>query len=341
LQIVEWQYFKVEGDNMKLRKSLFALIAGLAVASSTHAQSYPNKPIRMIIPFPPGGATDMVGRIVADGLSKELGQPVVVDNRTGGGGGIGTLALAKSAPDGYTIGIATVGSHAANPACNPKGGYDPVNDFAPISNLARTPNVLTIYPGFQAQDLKHIIEYAKKNPGKVSYATGGTCGIHHLTGEQLTALTGTKMVHVPYRGSGPALNDVLGARVDMFFDSLPGSLQYIQSGKLRAVAVAWDKRLELLPNVPTYSELGLKQINDSVWYGLVAPAKTPDDIIKKLNAATLKVLAQPDVKARIAQTGSEASGTTPAAYGAEIKLAAEKLLHTVKTQGIKLDGEGP
>jgi tripartite-type tricarboxylate transporter receptor subunit TctC len=325
---------------MKFRKSLLTFIASLTVASAAHAQGYPNKPIKMIIPFPPGGASDMVGRIVADGLAKELGQPVIVDNRTGGGGGIGTIALAKSAPDGYTIGIATVGSHAANPACNPKGGYDPVHDFAPISNLARTPNVLTVYAGFQPRDFKEIVDYAKKNPGKVSYASGGTCGIHHLTGEQFTTLTGTKIIHVPYRGSGPALNDVLGGRIDMFFDSLPGSLQYIQSGKLRAVAVAWDKRLDSLPNVPTYAELGLKQINDSVWYGLVAPAKTPDDIIKKLNAATLKVLAQPEVKARIAQTGSEAAGNSPAEYGAEIKAAATRLRETVKASGIKLDGEG-
>jgi tripartite-type tricarboxylate transporter receptor subunit TctC len=325
---------------MKLRKSLFAVIASFAVAASAHAQGYPNKPIKMIIPFPPGGASDMVGRIVADGLAKELGQPVIVDNRTGGGGSIGTIALAKSAPDGYTVGIATVGSHAANPACNPRGGYDPVHDFAPISNLARTPNVLSVYAGFQARDFKELVDHAKKNPGNVSYASGGACGIHHLTGEQFTALTGTKIIHVPYRGSGPALNDVLGGRVDLFFDSLPGSLQYIQSGKLRAIAVAWDKRLDTLPNVPTYAELGLKQINDSVWYGLVAPAKTPDDVIKKLNAATLKVLAQPEVKARIAQTGSAAAGNSPAEYGAEIKAAADRLRDTVKAHGIKIDGEG-
>jgi tripartite-type tricarboxylate transporter receptor subunit TctC len=325
---------------MQFQKPVFAVIAALVFATSVQADSYPNKPIRMIVPFPPGGASDMVGRIVADALSKELGQPVVVENRTGGGGSIGTIALAKSAPDGYTLGIATVGTHAANPACNPKGGYDPVLDFAPVSNLARTPNVLTVYAGFAAHDYKELIEYAKKNAGKVTFASGGTCGIHHLTGEQFKALTGTDIIHIPYRGSGPALNDVLGGRVEMFFDSLPGSLQYIQSGKLRPIAVAWNKRLDALPNVPTYAELGLKQINDSVWYGLVAPARTPDDIIRKLNAATLKLLAQHDVKARIAATGSEAAGNSPAEFGAEIKTAAEKLKNTVKSQGIKLDGDG-
>ncbi|MDB5840834.1 MAG: hypothetical protein JWQ23_2786 [Herminiimonas sp.] len=321
-------------------KPLFALIAGLAIAASAQAQNYPNKMIKMIIPFPPGGASDIVGRIVADKLSKELGQPVVVENRGGGGGSIGASAVAKAAPDGYTLGIATVGTHAANPACNPKVGYDAVHDFAPVSNLARTPNVLTVHPAVPAQNYKELLAYVKKNNGKVSYATGGTCGVHHLTGALFTSLTGTDIVHVPYRGSGPALNDVLGGRVELFFDSLPGSLQYIQSNRLRPIAVAWDKRLESMPNVPTYAELGLKPINDPVWYGLVAPAKTPDDIIRKLNAATQKVLAMPEVKERIVQSGSEPAGTTPAEFGAEIKTALERMKSTVKTQGITFDPSG-
>jgi len=248
----------------------------------------------------------MVGRIVADGLSKELGQPVIVDNRGGSGGGIGAIALAKSAPDGYTLGIATVGTHAANPACNPNGGYDPVKDFTAVSNLARTPNVMTASLQFQPKDYKELVQYLKKNPGKVSFASGGTCGIHHLTGELFKSLTGTIMEHVPYRGSGPALTDVMGGRVELFFDSLPGSLSFIQSGKIRPLAVAWDKRLESMPNVPTYAELGLKAINDPVWYGLVAPANTPENVINKLNAAVVKVLSQTEIKERIAATGAEA-----------------------------------
>lgn len=321
-------------------KPLLALIAGLAIAISAQAQNYPNKIIKMIIPFPPGGASDIVGRIVAEALSKELGQPVVVDNRSGGGGGIGATAIARATPDGYTLGIATVGTHAANPACNPKGGYDAVQDFAPVSNLARTPNVLTVFPGVPAKNYQELHAYLKKNPGKVRYATGGACGVHHLTGALFTSLTGTDIVHVPYRGSGPALTDVLGGHVELFFDSLPGSLAHIQSNRLRPIAVAWDKRLESLPNVPTYAELGLKPINDAVWYGLVAPAKTPDDIIRKLNAATLKVLALPEVKERIVQSGSEPAGTTSAEFGAEIKAALERMKNTVKTQGITFDPSG-
>ncbi len=321
-------------------KQLLALIAGLAIAISAQAQNYPNKAIKMIIPFPPGGATDIVGRIVAEALSKELGQPVVVDNKSGAGGSIGTTAIARAAPDGYTLGIATVGTHAANPACNPKGGYDALQDFAPISNLARTPNVLSIFPGIGAKNYQELHAYLKKNSGKVRYATGGACGVHHLTGALFTSLTGTDIIHVPYRGSGPALTDVMSGHVELFFDSLPGSLAHIQSNRLRPIAVAWDKRLESLPNVPTYAELGLKPINDAVWYGLVAPAKTPDDIVKKLNAAILKVLALPEVKERIVQSGSEPAGTTPAEFGAEIKAALERMKNTVKTQGITFDPSG-
>lgn len=323
---------------MKLFTLSMALSAGLAIAFSAHAQSYPSKPIKLIIPFPPGGATDMVGRIVADGLSKELGQPVVADNRTGSGGSIGALALARSAPDGYTLGIASVGSHAANPACNPKAGYNPVTDFTAISNLAVTPNVLTSSLEFAPKDYKELLAYLKQHPGKISFASGGTCGIHHLTGELFKSLTGTSMEHVPYRGSGPALTDVMAGRVELFFDSLPGSLPFIQAGKIRPLAVAWDKRLDNMPNVPTYAELGLPAINDPVWYGLVAPAKTPEHIIKRLNAAVLKVLAQPDVKERIASTGSEAKATSPAEFGSEIKTTFEKTKKIVEARSIKPEG---
>jgi tripartite-type tricarboxylate transporter receptor subunit TctC len=333
----ELQPVPSSGVQVKSFKPFFVVAATFAIALSAHAQSYPNKPIKLIIPFPPGGATDMVGRIVADALSKELGQPVVVDNRTGSGGSIGTIALAKSAPDGYTLGIATVGTHAANPACNPKGGYDPVHDFAPISNVAATPNVLTAYPEFPAKNTRELIAYLKKNPGKVSFATGGTCGIHHLTGEMFKSLTGTAMEHVPYRGSGPALTDVAGGRVELFFDSLPGSLPFIKTGKIRPLAVAWDKRLQSMPDVPTYAELGLKPINDPVWYGLVAPAKTPEHIIKKLNAATVKMLAQADVKERIAASGSEAKSTSPAEFATEISTTFEKIKKVVKENNVKLE----
>lgn len=323
---------------MKLNKLLLALVSGLALAASAQAQNYPNKPIKLIVPFAPGGTTDIVARVVGDKLGKELGQSVIIENRGGGGGSIGATAIAKADPDGYTIGVSTVSTHAVNAACNPKLSYDPLKDFAPITNMARTPNVLTVNPKFPAQDFKQFLDHVKKSPGKLNYATSGTCSIQHMVGEQFKASTGTFILHIPYRGAGPALNDLLGGQVDMMFDNLPSSMSHIQAGKLRPLAIAWNKRLEALPNVPTFAELGLKQVNDPAWYGLVAPAKTPDDIIKKIHAAAVKVLAMPEVKERLLQSGADPVGNTPAEHGAEIKAELEKMKNLVNKQGIKLDG---
>ncbi|HZW21539.1 tripartite tricarboxylate transporter substrate binding protein BugE [Noviherbaspirillum sp.] len=323
---------------MKLNKLLFALVSGLAIAASAQADNYPSKPITLIVPFAPGGTTDIVARIVADKLGKELGQSVVVENRGGGGGSIGAAAISKANPDGYTIGVSTVSTHAVNAACNPKLGYDPISGFAPITNMARTPNVLTVNSKFPAQDFKQFLEQVKKSPGKLNYATSGTCSIQHMVGEQFKASTGTFILHIPYRGAGPALNDLLGGQVDMMFDNLPSSMSHIQSGKLRPLAIAWNKRLDALPNVPTFAELGLKQVNDPAWYGLVAPPKTPEDIIKKLNAAAVKVLNMPEVKDRLKQQGAEPVGNTPAEHAAEIKAELEKMKNVVTKQGIKFDG---
>ncbi len=323
---------------MKLNKLLLALVSGLAFAASAHADNYPSKPITLIVPFAPGGTTDIVARIVADKLGKELGQTVVVENRGGGGGSIGAAAISKAAPDGYTIGVSTVSTHAVNPACNPRLGYDPISGFAPITNMARTPNVLTVNSKFPAQDFKQFLEQVKKNPGKLNYATSGTCSIQHMVGEQFKASTGTFILHIPYRGAGPALNDLLGGQVDMMFDNLPSSMSHIQTGKLRPLAIAWNKRLDALPNVPTFAELGLKQVNDPAWYGLIAPPKTPEDVIKKLNAAAVKVLNMPEVKERLKQQGAEPVGNTPAEHAAEIKTELEKMKNVVTKQGIKFDG---
>ncbi|MEN3297878.1 MAG: hypothetical protein V7642_7131 [Burkholderiales bacterium] len=323
---------------MKMQKLLLALTVSFAVVASAQAQNYPNKPIKLIIPFPPGGTTDIVGRVVADKLGKELGQAVIVENRGGGGGSIGATVIAKSEPDGYTIGMSTVSTHAVNTACNPKLGYDPIADFVPITNLARTANVLTVNPKFPPQNFKEFLELVKKNPGKFSYASSGTCSIAHMMGEQFKASTGTFITHIPYRGAGPALNDVLGGQVEIMFDNLPSSISHIQSGKLRPVAVAWHKRIDSMPNVPTFAELGLKEVNDPAWYGLVAPLKTPDDIIKKINAAAVKVLRMPEVRDRFIQSGAEPVGNTPDEYAAEIKAELEKMKRLVKQQNIKFDG---
>lgn len=320
-----------------MRKQLLAL-AALALAASAQAQTYPNKPIKLIVPFPPGGTTDIVGRVVAERLGKELGQTVIVENRGGGGGSIGAAAIAKAEPDGYTIGMATVSTHAVNPACNPKLGYDPLRDFAPITNVARTPNVLTVGQKMTATDFKQFMTQVKSSPGKLSYATSGTCSILHMVGEQFKISTGSFILHIPYRGSGPALNDLLGGQVDMMFDNLPSSMPHIKAGKLRALAIAWPQRLPSLPDVPTFAELGLKQVNDAAWYGFVAPPKTPDDIVAKLHQATVRVLNLPEVKERLAQNGAQPVGNTPAEYAAEIRTELEKMKNLVVKQGIKFDG---
>lgn len=320
-----------------MNKLLISIVSGLAFAASAHADNYPSKPITLIVPFAPGGTTDIVARIVADKLGKELGQAVVVENRGGGGGSIGASAISKANPDGYTIGVSTISTHAVNPACNPKLGYDPVNGFAPITNMARTPNVLTVNSKSPAKDFRQFLDMVKKNPGKMNYATSGTCSIQHMVGEQFKAATGTYILHIPYRGAGPALNDLLGGQVDMMFDNLPSSMSHIQAGKLRPLAIAWNKRLDALPNVPTFAELGLKQVNDPAWYGLVAPPKTPEDIIKKLNAATVKVLQLPEVKERFKQQGAEPVGNSPAEHAAEIRTELEKMRNVVTKQGIKLE----
>ncbi|HYD61980.1 MAG TPA: tripartite tricarboxylate transporter substrate binding protein BugE [Noviherbaspirillum sp.] len=314
------------------------LTAAFVLASAAQAQTYPAKPIKLIVPFPPGGTTDIVGRVVAEKLGKELGQPVIVENRGGGGGSIGAAAIAKAEPDGYTIGMATVSTHAVNPACNPKLGYDPLRDFAPITNVARTPNVLTVGSKMPAADFRQFMAQVKSSPGKLSYASSGTCSILHMVGEQFKISTGTFILHIPYRGSGPALNDLLGGQVDMMFDNLPSSMPHIKAGKLRALAIAWPKRLENLPDVPTFAELGLKQVNDPAWYGFVAPPKTPGDIIAKLHQATVKVLGQPEVRERLLANGAQAVGNSPAEYAAEIKVELDKMKNLVIKQGIRFDG---
>jgi len=313
----------------------------IVAGACAQAQTYPTKPIRLIVGFAPGGATDILARVWADAASKELGQPVIVDNRAGAGGAVGAVAVARAPADGYTLGLATVGTHAANVACNPKGGYDPVRDFTPISNLARTPNVLVMNNDVPANNYAQLKAYITRQPaGAVRYATGGTCGVHHLTGATFASLIGAEMTHVPYRGSGPALTDLLGGQLELFFDSLPGSIQAIQGQRVRPVAVAWPKRLDTLPNVPTYAELGLETINDSVWYGLVAPARLPADIQRKLNEVTLKVMAQPEVRARVVQTGSEPISTTPEEFATDIKKALTRLQGIVQNRGIRFDPNG-
>ncbi|MBX7230139.1 MAG: tripartite tricarboxylate transporter substrate binding protein BugE [Burkholderiaceae bacterium] len=319
--------------------AIYAVIVSIASLTTASAQSnWPgNKPIKLIIPFPPGGTTDIVGRLVSQELSKQLGTSVVIENRGGGGGSIGALEVARAAPDGYTLGMGTVSTLAVNPACNPKLAYDPIKDFAPISNLAHTANVIVVHPKVPAQDMKEFIALLKKNPGKYSFATSGTCGIAHMMGEQFKVSTGTYMLHIPYRGSGPALNDTLAGQVEVMLDNLPSSMPHIAAGKLRPLAIAWTKRLDALPTVPTYSELGLKEMNDPAWYGLLAPAGTPREIIAKIQAAANKAVFDPAIAKRLREAGAEPVGNTPEQFADEIKKEREKMLALVKRQNIKFE----
>jgi tripartite-type tricarboxylate transporter receptor subunit TctC len=316
---------------------LLAAVAAVAPLAAA-AQAYPTKPIRLIVPFAPGGSTDIVARIIADPLGKELGQVVVVENRGGGGGAPGAAELARAAPDGYTLGMATVSTMAVNPACNPKLPYRSPEDFTTITNVVGVPNVLAVNPGRVAQsNIDDFIKYLKANPGKLSYASSGTCGVNHMMGELFKVHTGTFMVHIPYRGSGPAINDVLAGQVEVLFDNVPSSFAHLQAGKLRPLAVAAPKRLEQFPNVPTFAELGLAPVNDQVWYGLLGPAKLPGDIVKRLHAATLKVLAMPDVRQRLLQQTAVPIGNTPEQFRAQIVAERDKMIDLVKRQGIKLE----
>ena len=324
---------------MQCRLLRFAAALALAAAPLfAAAQSYPNKPIRLIVPFAPGGTTDIVARLIADPLGRELGQTVVVENRGGGGGAPGAAELARAAPDGYTLGMATVSTMAVNPACNPKLPYRSPEDFALITNLVGVPNVVAVHPAkIAARNMGDFLKYLKANPGKISYASSGTCGIGHMMGELFKATSGTYMVHIPYRGAGPALNDGLAGQVEVLFDNIPSSLPHLQSGKLIAIAVAAPKRLEQLPDVPTLAELKMVPVNDQVWYGLVAPAKTPDEVIKRVHAAAVKVLAMPDVRAKLLQQTAVPIGNSPEQFRAQIISERDKMIDLVKRQGIKLE----
>lgn len=322
--------------NFSYRLFLAAVFALLTSAVS-FADTYPSRPIRLIVPFAPGGTTDIIARSIADPLGRQLGQPVIVENRAGGGGSVGALEIARAPKDGYIIGVATVSTTAANPAINPKIGYDPTKDFAPITNIAATPNIIAVNPSFPAKDFKTFLEVLKKNPGKYSYASSGTGGIGHLQTELFKSLTGVYIVHIPYRGAGPALTDTVAGQVPIIFDNLPSALPFIRDGKLVPIVVAAPKRLAQLPNVPTFAEVGLAPVNRMAYYGLYGPAGLPRDIVDKIYAATQKAVLEPAVRKRIEDTGSIINVNGPDEFAKEIKAEYTVYKEVVAKQKLQID----
>lgn len=312
---------------------LAASVGALASIAPAHAQTYPTKPITMIVPFPPGGSTDIVGRIVAEALAKELGQSVVVDNRAGAGGTVGTGSLAKLKADGYAIGIGTTSTHAVGPATLPKVAYDPVKDFVPISLVAETPYVLAVTPKLEAKTVKELIDLAKARPGKLNYGSAGAGSTTHLAGAMFVNAAGVKVEHVAYKGNGPATTALMAGEVEMLMGSMPAVLSQIKAGGIRALAVGTARRSPELPDVPTVQESGIPGFEASLWLGVVAPAGTPDDVVKRLQAAVVKVIKDPEVAKKLRAAGAEPLTSTPQEMAKQVESDLAKYTKIAKDIG--------
>ncbi len=311
--------------------------AGLLGSGAAMAQAYPSKPVTIVVPFAAGGTTDILARIIGQALTAELGQSVVVDNRAGAGGNFGGQAAAKAAPDGHTLFMGTVGTHAINASLYKKMPFDPVKDFAPLTRVANVPNLLVANPAQPYKSVKDLIAYAKANPGKVNFGSSGNGSSIHLSGELFKSLAKVDMQHVPYKGSAPAVTDLLGNQIGIMFDNMPSAIQHVHSGKLVPLAVTTAKRSPELPNVPAIAEAGVPGYEATSWFGMFAPAGTPAPVLAKLNAAIVKVLAQPDVKKKINEQGAEVYSETPEQFAAFIQAESVKWGKVVKESGASLD----
>ena len=324
---------------LKMKKWLSAALvclSGVSIAGLAHAQSWPTKPIKLIVPYPPGGGTDVIARIVQEPLAKELGQQVIIDNRGGAGGSIGSALAAQSPSDGYTV-LFTLSSHTINPAIYTKLPFDTEKDFSSVVTVASLPQILVANPNFPAKTVKEVIEMAKAKPGSISYASVGNGSPGHLAGAMMATDAGVDMTHIPYRGGGPAVTDVIAGQVPLLWVSIPAAAQFVKAGKLRALAVSTVKRSAVFPDVPTMAESGFKDFEVDSWYAMFVPASTPKPIIERLNKAALKVLAQPEVKEKLLSQGAEAVGDSPSQLGAVVKKEIAKWKQVVKAANIKVD----
>ncbi|SAI56364.1 putattive exported protein [Bordetella ansorpii] len=328
----------------RLRAACAAFVAGACLTLPAHAQDargYPERDVRLLVPFPAGGTADIAARVVAAELGKAWGKAVVVDNKAGAGGNVGTAEAARAKADGYTLLMGTVSTHAINPSVYSQLPYDPVKDFAPVTLVIPVPNILELNPAFAdkhgIRSVADLIAYLKANPGKVNMASTGNGTSTHLSGELFQAMTGTKMTHVPYKGSSPALTDVMAGSADLIFDNLPSSMGFLKAGKLRPLAVTTTARSAALPDVPTMAEAGVKGYEASSWFGLLAPAGTPPAIVDKIQRDVARALQQDSVKQQLRAQGAEPSGITPAEFKTFMAKETGKWAQVVRQSGAKVD----
>ncbi|MBB1626123.1 tripartite tricarboxylate transporter substrate binding protein [Achromobacter sp. UMC71] len=316
--------------------ALTTLALGASAPALSQAQSYPDRPIKLVVPWPPGGATDALGRMLAQRLTERLGQTVIVDNKAGAGGNIGTASFVREKPDGYTLLVATSSTNAANPHLYARLGFDPIKDFTPVAFVAEIPNILEVPKQSPYQSVRDLVEAARAAPGKLNYGSGGVGSSQHLAGAMFKSRTGIDILHIPYKGSGPAVSDLLAGQVDMMIDT--GSLAQVQAGALRALAVASRQRLPALPDVPTFEEAGVPDMHASAWYGIVAPAGTPAAIVDRLNRDINAITAAPDMRQRMEAMGALVpAGQTPAAFGEFMRTEIDRYGAIVKLSGAKME----
>jgi tripartite-type tricarboxylate transporter receptor subunit TctC len=336
--VLNWQLGRTTNSEGKKMKPLSQLVTKmcitlLALVSGSALAAYPDRPVRLVVPFPPGGPTDIVARPLAQKLSASLGQQVIVDNRGGAGGNIGAGAVAKSAANGYTLLMGTVGTHAINASLYKKLTFDPVKDFAPVSLVAQAPVVLVVHPSVPAKTLKEFIALAKSKPGQLTFGSAGSGSPGHLTGELFKDMAGVNLVHVSYKGSAPAITELLGGQIQAMFDPIQATLSHVKAGKLRIVGVSSPKRSSALPDVPTIAEAGMPGFESTAWWAVFAPVGTPKEIITKLNTEIVKIMRSPDMKKRLHEFDIEPIGSTPDELAAFMKTEMAKWARAVKFSG--------